>query len=137
MTVRLVSMDASSVHGQAWPHDQIRKEGRRRLTGWARPGRGRAWPFCLRPSFFGVARTAANLRCLGRTTTAAVAAMAHSERQPASADGGDGGGDRGQCTRPCTTTAVEKKQGIEADVECPVFAQSRPSDANCIFGRLA
>jgi hypothetical protein len=59
MTVRLVSMDASSVHGQAMA-TRPGKEGR-----WlAGPGRGRvAWPFSqtpARPSFFGVARTTAN-----------------------------------------------------------------------------
>ena len=82
MTVRLVSMDASS---HAWPklgrpQDQIQE---RKAVGWL--GRGVValglYQPLRRPSFFGVARTTANLRCLGWTTAMCAAAAMRGKRQ--------------------------------------------------------
>ena len=99
--------------------------------------------FRLRPSFFLSASLARQRICVvsvGRQReTAAFCEEAKSSRRRRDDDGGGGGGvaavGGNVPGHACCCTLCGEKQGIEADVQCPVFAQSRPSDANCIFGR--
>ena len=129
MTVRLVSMDASSVHGQAMA-TRPGKEGR-----WlAGPGRGRAWPFSqtpARPSFFErrshdsefcVVSVGRRRELKRRAATSPTAAW----RQRV----------RGQCTRPCT--AVERNRVSNklrfAVVEFAVFCTVRPMQTASLAG---
>ena len=130
MTVRLVSMDASSVHGQAMA-TRPGKEGR-----WlAGPGRGRAWPFSqtpARPSFF-------ERRSHDSEFCVVSVGRRRREFEATSSDVADGGvaaaskGAMYQAMHCC-----REKQGIQQTairrrrIRC--FLHS-PSDANCIFGR--
>ena len=130
MTVRLVSMDASSVHGQAMA-TRPGKEGR-----WlAGPGRGRAWPFSqtpARPSFF-------ERRSHDSEFCVVSVGRRRREFEATSSDVADGGvaaaskGAMYQAMHYC-----REKQGIQQTairrrrIRC--FLHS-PSDANCIFGR--
>ena len=132
MTVRLVSMDASSVHGQAMA-TRPGKEGR-----WlARAG---AWSsslaFFADPStaFFFRASLARQriLRCLAWTT------VRDSKRRAATSPTAAWrqASTRGQCTRPCT--AVERNRVSNkrrfAVVEFAVFCTVRPMQTASLAG---